>query len=346
MAHELQQFAARLASRARQAAWLSESARWSAPALFAIGAAIFAARFFAGVSTKDASYLLAAFALVPLVAWLRARPKFLTEAGAIAWLDRASGGTGALLTQFEHGDERWSAAANRALARVDSLPRVRLAREMGPSLLALAFVAGAAWIPKPAAPMSPSTHLAETTLESVKEQLVALEEVVALEPEKADELAERIERVQDDLDDAPTDASLEALDRTSDELSSLAEKSLAVAERAGDSLSRADGANSASEAQEALQEALKELRDGAMASQLPESIKGQLTPGSLELPAGVQLSNEAISGLSSEMRSALNARLSKLARVGLISPQQLKRATEVARVTEHVCDESCKRGGT
>jgi len=342
----LKQLVARLSARARKAAWLSECARWSAPLLFAIGAAIFIARFAAGVSTREASFALLALAILPLAGWLLARRKFLSESGAIAWLDRESGGSGALLTQFELADPRWTPALSKALARIEALPRVRLTREWAPSLFALAFVAGALWIPRPQALVAPSTHLAETMLEEVKEQLLALTEVVELEPEKAAELAERIERVEENLRDAPADASLEALDRTGDELEAQAEKSLASAERASDELARADAAQSASEAQESLQNALKELRDGGLASKLPESIKSELAPGSLELPPGIKLSNEAISKLSSEMREALDARLSKLARSGLISAKQLERATSVARVTEHVCDEKCKRGGT
>ncbi len=346
MAHELEQFAARLSARARRAAWLSECLRWSAPALFAIGAVCFVARFFGDVSRTDASLALCAFALVPIVGWLRARGRFLSEAGAIAWLDRESGGSGALLTQFALADGRWSSSVNAALGRIEQLPRVRLWREMAPGLIAAAFVLGALWIPKPVAVVPPSTHLAETMLETVEEQLIALQEVVELEPEKAAELAERIERVQENLHEAPADASLEALDRTSDELASEAEKSLAAAERAGEDLARSDSAQSAAEAQQSLEDALKELRDGGLASKLPESIKSELTPGSLELPPGVKLSNEALSKLSNEMREALDARLSKLARSGLISAKQLERATSVARVTEHVHDENCKRGGT
>ena len=53
MAHELEQFAARLSARARRAAWFSECLRWSAPALFAIGAVCFVARFFGDVSRFD-----------------------------------------------------------------------------------------------------------------------------------------------------------------------------------------------------------------------------------------------------------------------------------------------------
>src|SRR5690349_4714698 len=129
MPRELQQLAARLSARARKAAWMSECARWAAPALFVLGAAIFVARFFGDVPGAQAAAALGLFALVPVAAWLRVRSGFLSQAGAIAWLDRASGGSGALLTQFEHADERWARAADAALARVEALPRVRLRSE-------------------------------------------------------------------------------------------------------------------------------------------------------------------------------------------------------------------------
>lgn len=325
---------------------MSECARWSAPTLFGLGAALFVARFFGDVPRGDAVLLLTLFALVPLVAWWRARPMFLSESGAVAWLDRASGGSGRLLTQFECADERWAASATAAMARIESLPRVRLAREFLPSLLALGFVAGALWIEKPAGLVGPSTHLAETTLEDVKDQLVALQEVVELEPEQAQELAERIERIQENLRDTPTDASLEALDRTSEELTARAEQSLAAADRADDQLARADAAQSADQAQQALQDALKEMHDAGLGARLPESIRSELLPGSLELPAGAVLPRETVARLSSELRTALNLKLGKLASAGLISARQLERAKSVERVTEHVCDENCKRGGT
>jgi hypothetical protein len=343
---DLSQLAARLVSRARQVAWLAECARWSAPALFALGAVLFVARYFGDVPRADAARILVLFALVPLFAWWRARAMFLSQAGAVAWLDRASGGSGALLTQFECGDARWAGFASSAMARIEGLPRVRLTRAFLPSLLALAFVAGALWIEKPASVLGPSTHLAESRLEEVKDQLIALREIVELEPEQAQELAERIERIEENLRDAPVDASLEALDRTSDELSFEADRSLAAADRAEDRLAGADAAQSADQAQRALQDALKEMRDGGLGAKLPESIRSELLPGSLELPAGVVLSRETVAQLSSEMRADLNLKLGKLASAGLISPRQLEHAKLVERVTEHVCDDKCKSGGT
>jgi len=307
---------------------------------------LFIARYFGDVPRTQASLLLALFALVPLLAWWRARSRFLSKSGAVAWLDRASGGSGALLTQFEHADQRWTGSAAAALARIESIPRVRLTREFLPSVLALAFVAGTLWIEKPAHVPGPSTHLAESTLEHVQEQLVALQEVVELEPETAQELAERLERVREDLRDTPADASLEALDRMSDELVAQAEKSLAAADRADDNLARSDAAQSAEQAQQALQEALKEARDGGLGANLPESIRSELLPGTLELPAGAKLSSESIARFSSELRASLSSKLGKLASAGLISPRQLEHAKPIERVTEHVCDAHCERGGT
>lgn len=346
MSKDLDHLAARLSARARRAAWLTECARWSAPALYAIGAVVFVARYLGDLSRPAASLALSALLVIPAAAWLRARSRFLSRAGAVAWLDRESGGSGALIAQFDLADERWMRDAEQALARIAVLPRVRVARPFLPSLPAALFVAGALWIAKPLEPTAPSTRIAESALETAEERLLALQEIVELPPEQAEDLAERLRRVEENLRDAPVDASLEALDRTTEELGAVAERSLASAERASGDLARADAAQSASEAQAALQDALKELREGGLAAKLPETIQAELTPGSLELPPGVQLSPEALAKLSGEMRGALDARLAKLANAGLISARQLERATSTARVSEHVCDGNCKRGGT
>src|SRR5690349_10811010 len=118
MPRELQQLAARLSARARKAAWMSECARWAAPALFVLGAAIFVARFFGDVPRAQAAAALGLFALVPVAAWLRVRAGFLSQAGAIAWLDRASGGRGA--------------RARRGLASRAPRPRARAGARRAP----------------------------------------------------------------------------------------------------------------------------------------------------------------------------------------------------------------------
>jgi hypothetical protein len=335
-----------LIARAKTAAWLEACARLAAPTLFVLGGWVLFARFALDVSRADAALALALFALVPAVAWGLARRRFLSPAAAVAWLDRESGGSGALLTQHALGDARWDASAARALASIERLPRIRALRGFGPSLLALAFVGAAFTLERSVLPPPPATQVVESRLDAAAEDLGALQEVVELEPERAEELEARLERLDAESDSAPLDASLEAIDRTQEELARRADEALAAAERAREGLNAADSAENAEAAVEALNGALRDLKLAGLAAKLPKSLLDRLEPGSLELPEGVELSTAELAELSDALRAALDARMERLAQSGLLSKTELQRFRELERFSEHVCDSTCKRGGT
>lgn len=346
MLPELERSLARLLSRAKTAAWLEATAKLLAPALFALGAWVLLARFGLGESRARAAWACIALVVVPGAAWFVARRRFLSPQAALVWLDRESGGSGALLTQAAVDDPRWNDAAQRALATIERLPRLAPGKAFAPSLLAAAFVAGAFVLERSVLPPPPATAVIEQRVDAVQADLAALEEIVELSEETTEELEARLERVEAGLGDAPLDANLEAVDRTEDALAREADEALAAAERARDGLDLAAAAESEAAARAALVDALRELKDAGLAAKLPKELLAKLDPGSLELPDGVQLSREELAELSDALREALDARMERLAKAGLLSKQKLERYRELERIAQHVCDEACKRGGT
>ncbi|MCK6448483.1 MAG: hypothetical protein L6Q99_18995 [Planctomycetes bacterium] len=346
MLPELERSLARLLSRAKTAAWLEASAQLLAPVLFALGAWVLLARFGLGESRTSAAWALFALLAVPLAAWFVARRRFLSPQAALVWLDRESGGSGALLTQAAIGDPRWNDAAERALATIARLPRLAPGKAFVPSLLAAAFVAGAFVLERSALPAPPATAVIEQRVDAVQADLAALAEIVELSAETTEELEARLERVEAGPGDAPLDANLEAVDRTEEALAREADEALAAADRARDGLDLAAAADSEEAARAALNEALRELKDAGLAAKLPKELLAKLDPGSLELPDGVQLSREELGELSNALREALDARMERLAKAGLLSKNKLERYRELERIAQHVCDETCKRGGT
>jgi hypothetical protein len=335
----------RLLARAKTAAWLAESARLAAPAAFLLGGWVLLARFVLGHGRATAAWSLLLFALVPLAAWLVARRRFLTPATAVAWLDRRSGGSGALLTHFALADARWNEPAERALASIERLPRIAAWRDFSPTALGVLFV-GATFVPdRSVLPTPPATQVVENRIDAASEDLSALLEVVELAPETAQELEARLESLREESDAAPLDASLEAVDRTQDELARNADEALAAAERAREALASAGAADDAQATIDGINAALRDLKEAGLAAKLPQALLDRLDPGTLELPEGMKLSAEELAQLSDELRAALDARMERLAKAGLVGKAQLERFRELERFSDHVCDGECERGG-
>ncbi|MCE9595641.1 MAG: hypothetical protein K8S98_15745 [Planctomycetes bacterium] len=345
MLPELDRSLRRLLARAKTAAWLEACARLAAPAVFVLGGWVLLARFALGQSRTAAAWSLAAFALVPVAAWFVARRRFLTPEAAVAWLDRRSGGSGALLTHFVLDDERWAGPARDALASIERLPRIAAWRDFRTTALGALFVGAAFVLDRAIVPTPPATQVALNRIDAASADLIALQEVVELAPETAKELEARLERLRDEGDAAPLDASLEAVDRTQEELARNADEALAAAERARDALSSAGAAEDAQATVDGINAALRDLKEAGLAAKLPKSLLERLDPGSLQLPDGVKLSAQELAQLSDELAAALDARMERLAKAGLVGKAQLERFRELERFSDHVCDGECKRAG-
>lgn len=349
--------AQRLRRRVFAAVFAARTAQFVLFALFACGSAVLLARAAFDVETARAAWLFAPLALAPAFAWWRARKSGLSHNGAVAWLDVHLGAGGALLTRLEHDDARWRGSIERAFERPIALPRARLARPLLGLVPALAFAAAALFVELPRAASLPPRRVEVAAIERVEEKLAALEEEVALEPELAQELEARLERLKDEPG-SPED-TFEALDQLDARLNAEGDRLTEELRDAQESLARA--ADSASldtdAAQRELEKTLGELTRAGLGKELPNEMLSALGASSLELPPGTKLTSEQMETLARSLDGTLSEKLAQLERAGLgKSLGKLGRpgkAGELAKLddfqpTEHVCDERCGKqpGGT
>ena len=350
--------AQRLRRRVFVAVFAARTAQFALAGLFACGSAVLLARGVFDVERARAAWLFAPLALAPVFAWWRARRTELSHAGAVAWLDVHLGAGGAMLTRLEHDDVRWHAAVERAFERPVALPRARVGRPLLGLVPALAFAVAALFVELPRAIVLPPRRVEEAATMRVEEKLAALEEEVALEPELAQELEERLERLKDEPG-SPED-TFEALDQLDARLNAEGERLTEELRDAQESLARA--AESASldsdAAQRELEKTLGELTRAGFGKELPNEALSALGATSLELPPGLKLTSEQMDALARSLDGALGEKLAQLERAGLGGKQPGKsgrpgKAGELAKLddfkpTGHVCDESCAKqpGGT
>ncbi|MBK7874200.1 MAG: hypothetical protein IPJ77_00330 [Planctomycetes bacterium] len=310
-------------------------------------------RYVLRLERADAAWALAPMALVPLAAWIVARRRRLSHAGAVTWLDLRTDANGALLTELELADARWTSRTDAALARSLALPRPRLGRPALQTFPALAFAAAALWIELPRDPVLPPRKLEDALVERVEEKLETLKEEVALEPELEKELEARLERLEDERGDP--EQAFEAIDGLDERLEQEGERLAETIQDAQDSLSQASesAASDPESAQKELEQALGELAKAGLEKNLSEELKSQLGSDSLELPPGTKLDARKIEALSKELSEALATKLDKLGKAGLAKMGKLGKKGELAKLddfepTGHVCDENCKKnpGGT
>lgn len=350
--------AQRLRRRVFAVVFVARAAQLALVGLLACGSAALLARYAFDVSSARAASCFAPLALVPFVAWWRARGTVFSHAGAVAWLDVHTGAGGALLTQLETDDVRWRGAVERAFDRPVVLPRARLARPLLALVPALAFALAALFVPFPRAIVLPPRHVEEAAITRVEEKLAALAEEVALEPELAAELEARLERLKDESG-SPED-TFEALDQLTARLD-------AEGERLGEELRDArEALQSAAEtaasdpdaAQRELEQTLGELARAGLEGKLANELLKELGASSLELPPGTELTREQMNDLARSLDGELGEKLAALERAGLAGKGlkalgKLGKAGELAKLddfepTGHVCDERCEKkpGGT
>ncbi|MSR62525.1 MAG: hypothetical protein EXS08_08775 [Planctomycetes bacterium] len=338
--------------------WLAILGGHAQVAFFAIGVGALLARVLGRWESGEAAWLLALALGAGATAFFFARRRLPGEASAVSWLDVHSGARGLVVTERELGASDWSARTRDELARsLAVLPPPAWNRALRPAFPALAFAALCVWVPIPRSVPVPPPILGAAALEELEQKLATLEEVLDLPPEEAEELAARLQRIEDEATSGQPASAFEAIDRLGERLDAEAAQALDAAQRAAQDLAQAAGDPSLAEAQAALVSALSGMETAGLGKDLPPELRSALQPGSLSLPAGVQLSSAELAQLSQALKGVLDQRLAQLGAGGLLSSAKLSELRlaqgalgnldDFEYDPEHVCDEDCKKpGGT
>jgi len=361
MSDALAQVSQRLRRKLTLAIWLGRAARQGSLVLAICACAALLGRVSFDLELWQAALCFLPLVAVPFSAW-RGTPSLVpSEEGLNAWIDLHSGAHGYLLADFELDDPRWRERAAQQLEALPELPALRLSQLARPVLPALAFAALALFIPLASADSGPSTGLFERAIAGLSEQLETLNEIVDLDEIAADELAERIEQLGEDLDAAEPEAMLEAIDALREKLAAHGQDAASLAQELGDRFG-AIGASAMEDTealQALLQDALARMLESGLQDELMQQLR-ELSPelarsmagNEMRLPEGFELSAEQMRTLSEGLRAGLQEKLSTLNLAGLVNMEQLALARDFASLSElaaelHECDEDCKKpGGT
>ncbi|MCP3914556.1 MAG: hypothetical protein GY711_03245 [bacterium] len=343
----------RLQRRASLAAWLGEGSHHLLVAALAAGSAVLLARLLVDLPTARAALFLGLVALVPLTAWQRARSRFLSREGAATWLDLRSGATGTLVTALEVGDERWAERTREVLARAPEVPGLRLAPAVGRAATGVGFALLALLVPIPRTIAGPPPAIFDASLEALQEKLATLEEEIVFDEETAQELEERMERLEKEaLASENPEATFEAIDEMTKRLEEEALEAQEAIETASESLAIASSfaEENPALAEEKMNEAIEKLAKEGLTAALPEDL-AELDLDALGLPEGFELDPEKIAELSEEMQELLKEMLEHLGEAGLLDLEGLEwgefgELGEIGDLSElefEVC-EDCKNG--
>ena len=325
--------------------------RWSAVGFAVAGTAVLLSRTVYALEPLPLPVLALPIAIALAVAWWIAAGRRMSESSAAAWVDVQAGGDGLVVTGQETSDPRWSAAFEKALGRSGRLPGLRVGRPAGQSFGAAAFLVAALFVRIPAPAPGPSPELFEAAVASLQDKLDTLLETVDLDAELAENLADRLSRLEELLADASPESIFEAID-------SLEERFGLEGERLGDAMESAakdlaaallDRFNDPDTARASLERALSALRDAGLGKDLPESL-AELLGQDLTLPEGIEFDPAQLLELTAELSQLMQDRMGALAKVGLFDPSLLGALTEFADLAEflptyHECDEDCEEGG-
>jgi hypothetical protein len=311
--------------------------RWLLFGALGLGVVALLARVALGLDAGRAALLLAPAVLAPGVAALVARRRALSDGAAATWLDRASGGSGAIVTALEHDDPRWAPGLAPLLAAATPPPGADRKRATRRAVLASAFTAAVLLVPvqRINGPSGSPPGLFEPALERLQEKLAALEETLTIVPEVRQEFTETLARLQDEArTSADPEATFEAIERLTEKLERTAEEALDDAARADEQLAEAAARAAAGVPPEAaLNAALETLAkspvglDALLAELPPELELGalglDLGPEGATWPEGFTLDPELTAALSKELQELLREQLEKLAAAGLLDTSAL-----------------------
>ncbi len=356
MAQALTKTAQRLRRKLTLAIWLGALSRQVALVIALCACAALIGRVAFELELGEAALFFLPLGLVPFSAWRGVRARVPSEASAIAWLDLHSGAEGYLLTDFELDDERWRGRAVAQLEALPELPTLRLASFLRPTLPALAFAALALLVPLTRAEPTPSSSLFERAIEGLSDKLETLNEVVDLDEALAEELAERVAQLAEDVDATKPEAMLEAIDSLREQLGREGQEVATIAQELAERFGEIEGDAAA---QAMMTAALSKMMENGFKGELMQQLR-ELSPelaqslaeSGMQLPEGFKLSPEQMSALSSALRDALQDNIGALNLAGLVNLKELKLHSgkgSLAEIIEgfHECDESCEKpGGT
>ena len=188
-------------------------------------------------------------------------------------------------------------------------------------MTAALFGAAALWVPLPEPVGEPGRELFERSLARLSEKLETLEEEISVEERVADEMRAALERIDDELGEAPAESMLEALDRMDERLGEAAED---ARRRAEESLSQLGSSNPAGQdgalaaENNAMSQALAQLSELGLLSELPDlGALGDLGPmpdaGDLsELQDWLSANPEALAALSAQLAELFDGKLDRM----------------------------------
>lgn len=312
-----------------------EALALATPALIFVGGGwVLFARFALGMDVYASLWGLGVVTLaLPFAVW-RAQCAVPDERALVAELDRESGGTGTLVTQYELRDTRWQPqAASVWNAARPERREAALGNGLWGSFFALLFVGLAVWFAPPAPASGLPAGLLNGALARLTTELEDMQAVGALDPERQAEWAERLKDIADNLDAGGLEQAFEAMDRFRDDLERLAnEHADTLAQLREAALNAAEGhreellnalqqALSNPATQELVQNLMKELgrKDG-------ESALSQMDPNALQAMLEQLGGSQGLEGLSAEMAAQLAKRMGDMAARGFIDQQALAEA--------------------
>jgi len=274
---------------------------------------------------EQAVWALAVVAATPLTAWFAARRRRLSEQGAAAYLDVRAGATGALLTELELSDPRWSSRTSAALARVGHPPRLRAKPLAGRSALSLAFAFLVLWVPVPVALSGPAPVIYTASLDDLRDKLETLEEQIQFEEDTVAELEDQLQRLQHEAQRADNpEAMFEALAEMDQGMEDLAREAKETSEQSLEevALAAAKAETDPAGAQSAMQAALEKLMQEGIKLGLPTNLAQELGLDPLlekvDFPPGMALDPSLFQNLSEELAKLLAEKLQELADAGLL----------------------------
>ncbi len=336
----LEKQASRLSRRVAGGAFQRGLLRGGTLCACALGSAALGARVGFGVEVPLVG-LLASIGLgaICLGLWEWRRAGF-DRGRALAWLDAKSGGSGLLVSLGELGPQNgastWNERAREALKRVPEVESEATGRRMGALALAMTFAAATVFVPANQAGATPGLRSAAevygSELERLREALATLEESVELEPETAEQLNQRLERLEAELADLRAgEMALEGLERLEGDVAREAQRAMEQAAKAVDQLARAGewAPDSPGAAAREIERALERLAEAGLDAELSPETREALEqlaermgqpqdsgPGSsgegLADPQDVQELLEQLAELA-ELRAKLAEELARLA---------------------------------
>ena len=341
--------------------------RWLQIGLFALGAACLLLRLILGYEAAQLSPVFWALLLsLPGAAWVARAGLYRGDQGA-AWLDVAAGADGSLVTDYELGDARWRGRAQAAIGRLRSYPGPDWKASMRRVVPALLFALAVMLVPIPRPKVLPSS-LYSGTLADLEEQLETLQEETGLEEERAEELAEHMQRLREEAEQGhDPEATFEAMDAFESELARQAEEAAEAMEQAYEELAAAESESAGGEqSDESLQSALERLSSAGLEPFPVDELESMELPEGVEWPKGLELDAETWEKLSElpemdpelakalqeamspALRKELMERMQRLADAGLLKGMQgrLTRLDELAKLAEmgefEICEECAK----